>query len=283
MKNEKSNYELNAFAQTDYKYNKYFSGIAGLRATHNSNYGLNFVPKLTLMAKVTTSTFRLSYGWGFRSPSLKELYFDFDHLEMFTIHGNSNLRPEKSQYIGFSYDFDKPRFSSSVNLYYNRLNDLIVYRWLDSKNIYYTNDSVATVAGLDLMERVMPIKNLILSLGLSLVDAINRTSGKQLYNISPVSANVGISYFILFGKNRTSFDFYGKYNGRRVYEPLDNFQQIDMPYNIWKFSITQSYQSNLHFTLGIDNVFSQVNSRSYDNISPGRRIFVALSYNFTKY
>ena len=39
---------------------------------------------------------RANYSMGYRSPSIKELFFNWDHLGMFMIKGNEDLKPEKN-------------------------------------------------------------------------------------------------------------------------------------------------------------------------------------------
>ena len=246
------------------------------------------------MARKNNLIYRLSYGFGYRSPTLKEMYYNFDHTFgglNFYIKGNPNLKPEKSQYLGYSVELNESWVNHSVNIYYNRVQDLITDNWSvinGKKTDTYTNDSSATIIGVDFMEKVMPLKNLLLTGGISLVDARNSVTGSHLSSISPVSANFNIKYSFNYFRQKTSFDLSGKYNGFRTYIPIaipgekpQTFQ--DNPYSLWKSSITQSYQNKLMLTFGIDNIFNTINPKSFDNLSPGRRYFVSIHLNLSKY
>ncbi len=286
-------YESVLFGQDDIKINNAFSAIIGFRATDHSTYGLHFVPKFAIMAKKDNLIYRLSYGFGYRSPTLKEMYYNFDHtfggLD-FYLKGNPNLKPENSQYIGYSVELNDSWVDHSINIYYNRVQNIITDNWsITNKKLTdtKTNDSSATIIGVDFMEKVMPIKKLMITGGISLVDARNSVTGSHLSSISPVSANFSFKYSFYLFRQKTSYDLFGKYNGFRTYvpiavpgEPAQTFQ--DNPYSLWKTSITQTYKSRLSLTFGIDNIFNTVNPTSFDNISPGRRYFVLINFNFSK-
>jgi outer membrane receptor for ferrienterochelin and colicins len=289
-----NSHESVLFSQDDIKLNNTFSALIGFRATAHTGYGTNFVPKFAIMAKRDNLIYRLSYGFGYRSPTLKEMYYNFDHtfggLD-FYLRGNPKLKPEKSQYIGYSVELNESWVNHSVNIYYNRVQDLITDNWsvINGKNTdTYTNDSSATIIGIDFMEKVMPIRKMTISGGISLVDARNSATGSHLSSISPVSANFSFKYsFNLFGQN-TSYDFSGKYNGFRTYVPIaipgetaQTYQ--DNPYSLWKTSITQIYKTKYSLTIGVDNIFNAVNPKSFDNLSPGRRYFFSLNIHLTKY
>jgi len=287
-------YESVLFGQDDIKINKTFSAVIGFRATDHSGYGLNFVPKFAIMARKSNLIYRLSYGFGYRSPTLKQMYYNFDHtfggLDFF-LKGNPGLKPEKSQYIGYSVELNNTWVNHSINIYFNRVQNLITDNWSvinGKKTDQYTNDSSATIIGIDFMEKVMPMKKLMVTGGISLVDARNSITGSHLSSISPISANFNIKYSFNFFRQKTSFDLSGKYNGFRTYVPVvvpgetpQTFQ--DNPYSLWKMSITQNYKNKLMVTLGVDNILNTVDPKSFDNLSPGRRFFVALNFNLSKY
>ena len=282
--NSHSAYDVITFLQSDYKISSTVSVVAGARLTKNSIYGLSFVPKISLMARHDNLISRFSVGLGFRAPALKELYYDFNHFGMFTIEGNVNLKPEKSQYVGYSIEMNQSKLSHSVNIYYNHITDLIAFKQINSTTFQNMNDSSANIIGIDLMERVMLFKGFVAGAGISLVDARNSISGRQLYNFNPVSANINFNYAAnFFSKHKTSFDLQGKYTGFRTYEPTNTLALSDKPYSIFKASVTQYYKRILTLTLGVDNILNTVNSMSFDNTSPGRRYFISLNYNFSRY
>ena len=237
------------------------------------------------MTKYDNLISRFSVGMGFRSPTLKDLYYNFDHFGMFRIQGNENLKPEKSKYIGYSLELNQSKLNHSVNIYYNYVTDLIAFKQIDATTFQNMNDSSANIIGIDILERAMPIKGLTIGAGISLVDARNSVSGMPLYNFNPVSANLSLNYsFKTFKNSKTVVDFQGKYTGFRTYEPTNTLKSLtDEPYSYFKSSITQYIGNVFLITLGVDNLFNKVNSMSFDNTSPGRRYFISLNYTFIKY
>jgi outer membrane receptor for ferrienterochelin and colicins len=279
----KSN-EMVTFVQNEYRISSSVYSVAGIRVTRHSKYGYSIVPKIALMIRHDPLTFRISYGQGYRSPSLKELYYNFNHFGMFDILGNPNLKPEKSNYFGFSAEVHQDFMEHSVNVYFNHINDIISYKWIGSKLTTLANDSSANIIGMDLLEKVQPFNNLTIAGGLSIVDSRNSISGKQLYGFSPVSANITVNYSLRYWENAVfDFNLSGKYNGFRMYEPINNIDTVklsDNPYQIWRASVTWRIKNSTGLTLGMDNIFNEINPSSFDNNSPGRRIFFTLTYNF---
>ncbi len=82
----KSLNDMNVFGQAQYNPWKNFNVIAGGRYIHNSQFGNDFTPKLSLKYSISGFQFRGGIGTAFRAPSIKELYYDFDHQGMFWVY-----------------------------------------------------------------------------------------------------------------------------------------------------------------------------------------------------
>ena len=57
----------------------FFAFKPALRLSYNSKFKVPIIPSLNMILKKNQYSFRFSYAKGFRSPSLKELFFEF-HL-----------------------------------------------------------------------------------------------------------------------------------------------------------------------------------------------------------
>jgi len=80
----------------------------GLRAAYNTRYQAPLVPAFHLSYRPAEQwTLRASYARGFRSPSLKELFFEFIDINHFIV-GNPELRAERSENIQLSASFRPP-------------------------------------------------------------------------------------------------------------------------------------------------------------------------------
>ena len=147
----------------------------------------------------------------------------------------------------------------------------------------YMNNASATILGIDIMEKIMPFKNFVVNAGFSFVKARNNITGQQLYSISPISANLSANYGFNLFKQKANVEIFGKYNGNRNYPPIDTIPIKDKPYYIWKGDVSYHFGNTLSITVGVDNIFNNVNSKSFDNISPGRKYFISLHMNLSKY
>lgn len=89
--------------------------VPGARLDMDSQFGSAVTPRLALrMDPLSSLTLRASYGWGLRAPSFQELLLDFENPSVgYTVHGNPDLRPERSRSLNVSAEF-RPIASSLV-------------------------------------------------------------------------------------------------------------------------------------------------------------------------
>lgn len=135
---QKSESQFSAFAQdTITLFNKKFQIVPGARLTFApGNDGeenlLQAVPNLGFKFEANQNTsFKFSYGMGYRIPSLRQKYWVFRHNYApgsgnFILYGNPNLKAEKSHGINFSVNQNILNlFALSFSSYFNFINDLI--------------------------------------------------------------------------------------------------------------------------------------------------------------
>jgi len=236
------------------------------------------------MLKEGFFSLRSSAGTGFRSPSLKELYMNFDHFGEWYIIGNTELKPESSKYISGSAEYSRPWNNSSVTVYRNSLTDMITDRWLpDSAQLtrQYQNIASATVYGIDFMSKQKITGGLWLSTGYSYVNSHDNETSLQLYGTTKHSGNISADYN--FRKKNYSFtaQLYCKLMGEKFYEITDDKTYRDRPYSNWRVTISQEYKW-LRVSTGVDNVFDLVIPQNVNFISPGRRFFIGVNIDFSK-
>jgi Outer membrane cobalamin receptor protein len=272
------------YVQEDIRFGERWDLVAGMRASHHSNYGFNAAPKISVMFKQGFLNFRASAGTGFRSPALKELYFNFDHFGEFYVIGNPQLKPESSKYISGSVEFSKPWNNSSVTVYRNGLSNMITNRWLpDTVQLIqqYENVSSASVNGIDFISKQKIFNGFWLSAGYSYVRSHDNETQLQLYGTTKHSGNIAADYN--FRKKDYSFtaQVYCKLMGEKFYEITTDGTSRDRPYADWRITISQEYKW-LRISLGLDDVFNVVIPQNIDFISPGRRFFVGMNIDFAK-
>ncbi len=134
------------FAQWDYDINNYWEVVAALRYDYFSDGDKNHVtPKLSLRYHKDYWTIRAGYGGGFRSPSLKEKYMDFDMSGIFKIKGNKDLKSETSHNFNVSTEYMYDVFNFTVSAYYNLVKNRIANS--DVKNDNSNSSVVGTNSG----------------------------------------------------------------------------------------------------------------------------------------
>jgi outer membrane receptor for ferrienterochelin and colicins len=276
--------EAVVYLQEDIRLGRRWNLIGGVRASDHSNYGFNAAPKLSLMFKQGFLNFRASAGTGFRSPSLKELYMNFDHFGEWYIIGNPELKPESSKYLSGSVEFSKPWNNSSVTVYRNNLSNMITDRWLpDTVQLtrQYQNVASASVYGIDFISKQRICNGLWFSAGYSYVHSIDNETHLQLYGTTKNSGNFAADY--TYRKKDYSFtiQLYCKLMGEKFYEVTTDGISHDEPYNTWRFTLSQEYKW-FRLSTGVDNIFNIVIPQNIDFISPGRRFFVGMNIDFGK-
>ena len=68
----------------------------------NKLYGSKFSPSISCKNIIYKYILRLNYSHNYRSPTIKELYYDFDEHSP-SVYGNPNLKPQTSDYFSLSY------------------------------------------------------------------------------------------------------------------------------------------------------------------------------------
>ena len=118
---------FDAFAQYDWNINDKWEVVGALRYDYFSDGRTSRVtPKLSARYQpIYNLNYRLSYGMGFRAPTLKEKYYNFDMSGIWMVEGNPSLKPEVSQNFNASVDYTKGRYNFTVSAYCNRIENKI--------------------------------------------------------------------------------------------------------------------------------------------------------------
>ena len=286
------------FAQHDWNIFKGFTAVYGARLDYHSEFGVHVSPKVSLMYNIKAFTFRTSYGHGFRSPSLKELYMDWDHQGMFRIVGNTKLTPEKSDNISLSGEYSHKRVNVSVMGFYNNIRDKITNMWMSvvQDTAMYINVNQSVIFG----SEVSVSTKLPLGFGIrasySYVNDKQMEDGVNISDTRPHSATLRFMYDLTkkrYGLNVTL--------GGRFLGPLDMvavsyasddpeqenpiFESLHYPgYMMWKLVITQRFCNSFSLTVGADNLFNyKPKTYTYNTtLSPGITLFVGLAIDINQ-
>ncbi|MCK5508345.1 MAG: TonB-dependent receptor [Desulfobacterales bacterium] len=175
-----------------------FTIVAGLRYDDHSKFGSEVNPKLSIMYKLfEDTTFRASGGRAFKSPTIRQLYYDIPYKHGTTHYCKSNpdLKPETA--IGYSASIEQWLFNQQVmfNLGYFRtdVDDKVVKEDTgelypendpdDANNIElreYKNVEEACTQGVEFMCRTYFDEDFSASLSYTYSDSENKETGKEL-------------------------------------------------------------------------------------------------------
>ena len=111
------------FAQYDWRLNDQWELVGALRYDYFSD-GKDFhlTPKLNVCYKpLRNLAIRAGYGMGFRAPTLKEKYYNFDMSGIWIVEGNEHLKSEVSHNFNLSAEYTKGHYNYTASIYYNKV------------------------------------------------------------------------------------------------------------------------------------------------------------------
>jgi len=278
----------------------------GIRYAYNLTYKSPLTPSLNLKYSIKKINLRASIAKGFRSPTLKELYFNFVDINH-NIQGNTNLVSENSWNYNTSATHIKSLknnslFKTTISVFYNDFNNLIeLVPFGNSSNSFtYTNIEEYSTIGTQL-ELTYRRNDLRFSINPSLVGRENdlKEETKEVYNFSP-EVSSQLSY--QFNDKKWGINLFYKYNGSRNQYNIDSEDLISTSsmasYSIFDLSVNRKFlNKKLSIILGAKNLFNTKNigvtgtnssgvhspsgSRS---IGTGASVFMSINYklNYSK-
>ncbi|MEI9918082.1 MAG: TonB-dependent receptor [Bacteroidota bacterium] len=281
----------------------------GIRMTHNTVYDAPPVmPSLNTKIRLTDrQDLRLSYGRGFRAPSIRELYFDFFDASH-SIEGNPNLKPETSNSFNGSWNWDwlhlpGNKITMSVGGFFNDVHDMINYGIKAGSTITsYINVDRYKTKGVT-WNNMWRNNNWDFNLGFAYTGRYNQlhedTNGGAAYQWSP-EVNTTTSYRTT--KGGWNFSVYYKYTGRLPYpeivtvngESVVNIAKMSA-YHWADASVQKQIFKSFSATAGVRNLFNitSVNTTSLSSggahstgsirpIGSGRAYYLSLVYMFNQ-
>ena len=262
--------ETEYFLQDEWTINPRWMISAGIRTNFSKAFGFMGMPKVA--AKYSPDkhwSLRANYSMGYRSPSIKELFFNWDHLGMFMIRGNENMRPEKNNYFSLGAEYSNDRLFVSGTAYGNYFRDKIegVWRIYDMQyNFEYTNLSQQRLLGLEVLARWSVLDCLTLNGTYSFVD-VSKNKGIQVNTTSPHAATASMDYKYMKKNYRLNAVFSASYMGGKKFDVQDRvfvkeenksydayFWCVLPQYVLCNLSVSQTFWNKVKLKLGMDNL-----------------------------
>ena len=111
------------FAQYDWLITDKWEAVGAVRYDYFSDGNDSHVtPKLNVCYKPRRNlALRAGYGMGFRAPTLKEKYYDFNMSGIWIVEGNANLKSEVSHNVNLTAEYTKGHYNFTASVYYNKV------------------------------------------------------------------------------------------------------------------------------------------------------------------
>lgn len=288
-------YTADAFAQFEVNPTDFLNITTSLRYDYFSEAQVqNFSPKLGFMYKLENCSLRGSYAVGFRAPTLKEMYMNFDMASIFMIYGNKDLKPETSQNLSLSAEYIKNRYNLTVSGYYNIVDNRIGTAWDNSLGgMVYTNIEKMDIAGLNVDASAKYPCGLGVRLSYAYTYEHVKDGGINSSGTRPHSATLNLEY----GKDWKHYGFDVTLNGRVLSKTkVDEYVNMTDPdmgtyrteypaYTIWKLNVSQRVWEGVNVNLTVDNLLNYRPSYYYSSTpsTTGTTLAVGLSLDVDKF
>ena len=162
----------------------------------------------------SSSITKQSHSKGFRSPSLKELYQEYDMggLGWMMLYGNPNLEPETSDQYALSAELTKGGFNMSVSATHNRFKNKITLQSLHdgTNDSRYENAESAKTTGVETILRYNFPFGLVLTGSYAYTNDYEEVQGYNTSSVRPHTA----TFSALFSKRFGDYGFNISMNGQ---------------------------------------------------------------------
>jgi outer membrane receptor for ferrienterochelin and colicins len=304
---EANNYSLEAYGQDEWKLTPSLNITTGVRVGQHKAFGQTFTPKVSAMYKWGNLNIRGTYSSGYKSPTIKELYYHYYASIMSTYkayYGNTALKPQTSNYYSLNFEYILSRFKVNLTGYANYMQNMIALQSISSsyqdklqlveQTMKYVNMAKAYTNGIDFtVDAELPYK-IKVSGGYSFLDAMaQRTDDETADNYlkytyingtSKHNTNIRASWSNTWHRYKLGISINRRYQSKTFYTSDGNAKG----YQVWRITtshrIVNTKQWNLDADLGIDNLLDYVDytpmGRNRATTSPGRTVFATISLSF---
>lgn len=271
---------FDAFAQYDWIVSEQWEVVGAARYDYYSDSrDSRITPKLSVRYRPRYDlNIRLGYGMGFRAPTLKEKYYEFDMSGIWIVKGNAGLKPETSHNINLSADYTHGPLNYTLSLYYNDIHNRIStglpyataddpdQLYLDYVNLrhYSVFGTEASVQGkwscgmsarltyAYVKERVPRDKDGNISNNQYIPareHSLTARAGYEHRFSSRYSLSASLSGRLLSGVDNVEYKNY--------YDIAEGTVTVHYPpYTLWKLSLSQRFGKYVSLDLSVDNLFN---------------------------
>ena len=243
---------------------------AGVRWDHHSMFGTEATFRITsaLLVQKTGTTFKGSFGTGFKSPTLYQLYSD---------EGDENLNPEESAGwdLGVEQSLFENRATFGTTVFHNDVDPMIDF---DLMAWEYFNTAGIT-KGVEIFSSVQPVDNLTFRFSYTYTNTKDKNTNEKLIRRPNNKFNIDMNYSYL---EKGNFNLEMLYVGERDNEVGFPPQRVKMDsYVLVNPAFSYKLSRNVQAFGRIDNLFD----RDYEEVTgygtPGFTAYGGIKVTFT--
>jgi len=299
------------FISSEIKPTKGINIRPGLRFIKNSVYDAPpVIPSLNTKFQLSEKfDLRLAYARGFRSPALRELYYNFVDASH-TIYGNPNLKAEESNSFNGSLAWSgistkEIQFRSTLAGFYNKFKNKINF------GVDPTDNSITILLNVDkfktigsTLDNTFIYKNIQANIGVSYIGTYHDFSDDNSVDVPQIvwSPEVTANFTYTFSKIGLNASVFYKYTGEKLGYQTDtsNPQTVKLTkiagFSFADFMLNKNIYKSITLNAGVKNLFNitQLNNTSTASggahstggasvpYSYGRSYALGITYNWNK-
>ncbi len=262
------------FAQTAWEPWDAAEIVVGARYTGSSQFGGAFSPSLAAMWQHGRWRLRGGASTSFRTPSIKELHYDFDHQGMFHIYGNPDLKAENGFYAQLSAEYTVSALNASATVYHNKIHNKITQYEVSNETtgdieLHYTNVSSTTLRGVDVSVLWAAAVRWTVRGSYGLCDARDNTTDRQLDSTPRHSVTASLTR-----TGRLTAQAGVRATSSYTYLTSTGITKRTPTRAIWRAALSHELFHGISATARIENIFD---TRSVSDPA-GRIITIGLKY-----
>ncbi len=183
------------YVQEDWQIVPRLRFVGGVRMDRPEGYAAHLTPKASILYRPhRVLTLRINYSHGYRPPTLKERYQEFNMMNIMHIYGNLELRPETSQQLSASIEAEHGGCHIAASAFHNRYQHYITYAYIRNDALQYINSDHRRTTGVEVSARYAQVKGMLFHATYNFIDDYNRREGYNLSTTRPHALTFGASY-----------------------------------------------------------------------------------------
>lgn len=250
------------FIQDELPLGKQLAFTAGLRADNHEFFGTEWSPRAYLVWEATPELIvKGGYGHAFKAPTLKQVspvYVGTAGPHSF--YGNASVKPEKSDSIEISADWQRGPLNLRGTLFHTKVKDLISTILFQTdptppfparRHYRYVNLNKAEVTGLETGFSWNLTSDLLWQTDLTLLRTRDKEKDKEMYSRPRTSVASRLDWK---GGNGWSARLGVEYTGRQLVAATTTTDARLPAYSLWNASVGKQFGKALTARVGVENL-----------------------------